>query len=58
MRDGEILLYPAGQLDAVHYGHHHVRNNQVNILIVKHSHSLLTVFGRMDIVFTFQQPDH
>ena len=54
----QLVLHIPAKLDAVHYGHHHVRNNQVNILIVKHSHSLLTVFGRMDIVFTFQQPDH
>ena len=58
MTEFQLVLHTPAKLDAVHYGHHHVRNNQVNILIVKHSHSLLTVFGRMDIVFTFQQPDH
>ena len=43
MRDGEILLYPAGQLDAVHYGHHQVADDEVYRMRVQYGQGFLAM---------------
>ena len=54
VRDGEVLLHPARQLDAVHHGHHQVADDEVRLLRVQHLEGLLPVGGFGHLVLPAQ----
>ena len=52
------LLDRTGQFVAVHHGHHHVRNNQVEFLLADDVECFPSVGGYKHMVVLFQQTPH
>ena len=58
MADFQMTFYVLTEFDAIHFGHHHIRYNQVNILILQYRNSLFPIFGSKDVVITVQKFSH
>ena len=58
MTDFQITFHVFTKFDSIHFGHHHIRHDQIYILIFQYNNPFLTVFRRKYIIFTFQQSCH
>ena len=54
----KLILNISAELNAIHLRHHYVRNNQIDLFLLHHIYSFLTVISRVNHIIRTQQFRH